>query len=418
MKGAWTCATTLAAITPFEYSLMSPYHSFSGLQVLNVSSHGSSTRRRRIAVVSVARSDYGIYRPLLRAITGDPSLELQLIVGASHLTDRFGDTLAEIEADQFAIAARVECTSTSDTAADIAQCMARATSGFAAAYDSLAPDLLVALGDRYEMHAAVVAAVPFLLPVAHIAGGAITQGAIDDGLRHSISKLSHLHFPETADQADCLRRLGEEDSRIHVAGSLSIDNVRTVKTMNRGELERRIGLSITNTPLLLASYHPVTRDYKNTESQLNELIAALAETECAILFTYPNADSGSRLIIERIEAFAQLRPGRVAVVPNLGTEAYFGAMTAAAAMIGNSFERHHRSRELRATGHQHWPTAGGTLRPAQCHPLRTCSRRNQARSVTGPAREVPLVADRNGQSLWRRPRQHANIGRTQNRSPR
>ncbi|HZT52547.1 MAG TPA: UDP-N-acetylglucosamine 2-epimerase [Stellaceae bacterium] len=296
---------------------------------------GTGRARRRIAVVTVARSDYGIYRPLLRAIAADPELELALIVGAAHLTRTFGETLGEIEADGLAPVARVDCTLAGDSPGSVARSMALATLGFAAAYESLRPHLLVVLGDRYEMHAAAVAAVPFLLPTAHIAGGAVTRGAFDDGLRHSISKLSHLHFPETSQQGERLARLGEEPWRIHVSGSLSIDNLKAIRPLSLAELNSRFGLALTVRPLLV-TFHPVTREYRSTAQYADDLMAALADQALPILFTYPNADTAGTQIIERIERFVRANPERAVAVPNLGTEGYFGAMANAAAMVGNS----------------------------------------------------------------------------------
>lgn len=291
--------------------------------------------RRRVAVVSVARSDYGLYRPLLRAIVADDGLELALIVGASHLTRTFGDTLAEITADGYAPAARVDCTLASNSPASIARSMGLATLGFAGAYERLSPDMLVVLGDRYEMHAAAVAAVPFLLPIMHIAGGAVTRGAIDDGLRHSISKLSHLHFPETDEQGARLERLGEESWRIHASGSLSIDNLKSTRRLSLAEMNARFGLDLHQRPLLV-TFHPVTRAYHQTAEYADALMAALARQTLPVLFTYPNADTAGRCIIERIEAFVRARPQTAFAVPNLGTEGYFSAMANARAMVGNS----------------------------------------------------------------------------------
>ncbi len=294
---------------------------------------GSS--RRRIAVVSTARSDYGIYRPLLRAIQDDSALELQLIVAASHLDVRFGNTVTEIEDDGFVPAARVVCPLYGDGPASVSRTMGQAAMGFADAYDLLKPNLIVALGDRYEMHAAVSAAVPFLIPIAHIAGGAVTRGAIDDGFRHSMSKLSHLHFPETEEQKARLLRLGEEEWRIFAVGSLSIDSALAVKRWNLGEITSRYGLQLREAPLLV-TLHPETRDFSHTAEHADALLNALAAQRVPIVFTYPGADTSGRVIIDRIEAFVHQHPESAFVVPHMGTQGYFSLMAQARALVGNS----------------------------------------------------------------------------------
>lgn len=290
---------------------------------------------RRIAVVSVARSDYGLYRPLLRAIAADPGLDLGLIVAAAHLTRRFGDTLAEIAADGFEIAARVDCALAADNRASVARTMGLAALGFATAYETARPDLLVALGDRAEMHAAVAAALPMLIPVAHIAGGAITRGAIDDALRHSMTKLSHLHFPETAEQGARIRRLGEADWRVHVTGSLSIDNAKGERLLDLPAFNARFGLALGAAPVLV-TLHPETRDAGRAGERADALLDALDRLPHPLLFTYPNADADGLEIIGRLEAFARARPGRAFVAPHLGTRGYLSALAFARLMAGNS----------------------------------------------------------------------------------
>lgn len=291
--------------------------------------------RRRIALVSVGRSDYGLYRPLLRALRADPTLEPQLFVGAAHLVTRFGDGLAEIEADGLAPVFRADCTLAADRPGSLVRSMALATLEFGRLYESQAPDLAVLLGDRYETHAAAVAAVPLQLPLAHIGGGAITRGAIDDGLRHSISKLAHLHFPETERQAERLRRMGEADWRVHAVGSLSLDAIAAVETLDLEAFNRRFGIALPGPPLLV-TYHPVTREWARTAEKVEELLAALAEQPHPLLFTFPNADTRGSTITGQLEAFVAARPGRAFLVPSLGSQGYYSALAFARAMIGNS----------------------------------------------------------------------------------
>jgi UDP-hydrolysing UDP-N-acetyl-D-glucosamine 2-epimerase len=291
-------------------------------------------RKRTIGVVTVARSDYGIYFPLLRAIQADPELELHLIVSGMHLSPEFGLTFKNIEADGFRINERVEMLLSSDTPEGVAKSMGLGTVGFAQAFSRLRPDILVVLGDRFEMHAAATAAVPFLLPIAHIAGGAVTMGAIDDVFRHSIAKMSHLHFTETEIYARRILQMGEEPWRVVVTGALALDSVRDSALLSGEDLEIRYGLSLDESPLLV-TFHPVTREYQQTENYMAELLAALTAFNLPIVFTYPNADTNSRVIIRMIEDFVSNNP-RAQVLKNLGSTGYLSLMKNAAAMIGNS----------------------------------------------------------------------------------
>lgn len=297
---------------------------------------GAKNKLVRVCVISVARSDYGIFRPLLRRLTADPGFELQLIAAAMHLAPAFGDTVREIERDGFEIAARVEMTPDVDTPEAVARSMGQGTIGFAAAYARLEPDLLVVLGDRYEMHAAVVAAVPFLIPTVHIAGGSLTMGAIDDGLRHSITKLSHLHFVEAEVCRQRVIQMGEEPWRVHTTGSLSLDNLNGFAPLSLNELNHRFGLALTpEAPPLLVTFHPVTREYENTQQYMEALLAALAASARPVVFTYPNADTSGRVIIKMIEDYAREREDAFCV-PHFGVEGYYSLMAHAAAMVGNS----------------------------------------------------------------------------------
>ena len=289
---------------------------------------------RTIGVVTVARSDYGIYLPLLRRIQRDPDLHLCLIVAGMHLSPEFGLTVQDIEKDGFHIAAKVEMLLSSDSPGSIAKSMGLGTIGFAQVFEEHRPDILVVLGDRFEMHAAVVAALPFLIPVAHIAGGAVTIGAIDDSLRHSITKMSHLHFAETEIYARRLTQMGEEPWRVIVTGALALDNLREMDLLSFEELNERYGLSLDQPPLLV-TFHPVTREYERTESYMHELLAALAQFDLPIVLTYPNADTNGRVIIRMIEEFVD-RHNRARAVANLGTQGYFSLMKHSIAMVGNS----------------------------------------------------------------------------------
>jgi len=289
---------------------------------------------RTIGVVTVARSDYGIYLPVLRRIREDEELNLYLMVAGMHLSPEFGLTVRDIEQDGFQISERVEMLLSSDTPEGIAKSMGLGTIGFAQAYARFRPDILVVLGDRFEMHAAVVAALPFNVPVAHIHGGESTEGAIDEAFRHSITKMSHLHFASTEFYARRIVQMGEEPWRVVVSGAPSLDNLREMSLLSCEELGEQCGLHLAD-PTLLITYHPVTLEYRQTELHMCELLAALEETDLNIIFTYPNADTRGRLIIQMLQEYTAQHKGSQVVV-NLGTQAYFSLMSHAVAMVGNS----------------------------------------------------------------------------------
>jgi UDP-hydrolysing UDP-N-acetyl-D-glucosamine 2-epimerase len=289
---------------------------------------------RTVAVVTVARSDYGIYLPILHKISASPTLRLHLIVSGMHLSPEFGLTANRIEEDGFEIGDRVEMLLSSDSPEGITKSMGLGVIGFAQVYARIRPDMIIVLGDRFEMHAAALAALPFKIPVAHLHGGEVTEGAIDDALRHSITKLSHLHFVSTEEYARRVCQLGEEAWRITVSGAPSLDNLQSVKLLDVKVMEERCGLSF-NRPPLLVTFHPVTLEIEHTKYYVTELLAAVDAAGMPILFTLPNADTSGRLIREMIEAYVR-ENDRAEIVDNLGTQAYFSMMALATAMVGNS----------------------------------------------------------------------------------
>ena len=289
---------------------------------------------KTVGVVTVGRSDYGIYYPILRKIEEHTDLELHLYVSGMHLSPEFGMTVNMIEEDEFPIWERVEMLLSSDTPEGIGKSMGLGVVGFAQVFARSRPDLLVVLGDRFEMHSAALAALPFNIPVAHIHGGEITEGAIDDSLRHSLTKLSHLHFVTTEEYRRRVMQLGEESWRIVNAGALSLDNLDQTQLATREELEERLHLSFDSDPLLV-TYHPVTLEYEETEWQVRELLGALRGWNKPLVFTLPNADTAGRQITQLIEEFASHQQDAI-LVDNLGTRLYFSMMAISAVMIGNS----------------------------------------------------------------------------------
>ncbi len=289
---------------------------------------------RTIGVVTVARSDYGIYRPVLQALAARDDVNLQLYVGGMHLAERFGSTVGEIEQDGFPIAERVDFLADEDTPLAVAESIGRGVIGFAGAFTRSRPDLLVVLGDRFEMFAAAVAALPLGIPLAHIHGGELTEGAIDDAMRHAITKLSHLHFVSTEAYAARVRQLGEEDWRVTVSGAPALDAFVGFEPLDASALEKQFGISFAQRTLLV-TFHPETLEPEQTETHARAVIEAVGESGLDAVFTYPNADSGNGRLVELFEA-AAASSARLSIVRNFGGAAYFSVLSLVAAMVGNS----------------------------------------------------------------------------------
>lgn len=290
--------------------------------------------KRTIAVVTGARSDYGVLVPLLRAIKEDPHTELQVWATGMHFLHQFGSSIEEIVVDRFCIREKIDMLLASDTPEGIAKSIGLGVLGFAQAYARNRPDIVVGLGDRFELFAAVQAALPFKIPVAHISGGETTQGAMDESIRHSITKLSHLHFVATECYAERVIQMGEEPWRVHVSGEPGLDEFTTMKFLSKSELEKRIGMALTQKPLL-CTFHPVTLEHEATGRYIEELLAALSSSGHPVVFTYPNADTAGRIIIEAIEKYAGAN-SNARVIRNLGRVAYCSLMKESLAMVGNS----------------------------------------------------------------------------------
>jgi len=289
---------------------------------------------RTIGVVTVARSDYGYYFPILKRIEEDPNLALHLIVSGTHLSPDYGLTIKDITGDGFEINEQVEMLVASDSPEGVSKSMGLGTIGFSRSFSKKRADILLLLGDRFEMHAAAIAALPFKIPLAHIHGGEITEGAIDDALRHSLTKLSHLHFVTTDEHARRVIQLGEEPWRVTVSGAPSLDNLHQVALLTTEQLEAQYGLCLNQSPLIV-TYHPVTLEYEQTEWQINELLGALERTSGPIIFSMPNADTGNRTIYREIDKFVRSH-NRAQIVASFGFQGYFSLMAMARAMVGNS----------------------------------------------------------------------------------
>jgi UDP-hydrolysing UDP-N-acetyl-D-glucosamine 2-epimerase len=274
---------------------------------------------------------------VLRAMQRSQLLRPRIVAAAAHLNDEHGWTAREIERHGFEIDASVPMTSGGDSRSDIALSAGQGLVGFSAAFPRIAPDLVLVLGDRFEMHAAALAATFAGLPLAHIHGGELSLGAWDDAMRHSITKLSHLHFVSTEEHGRRVRQLGEESWRVHVSGAPGLDHVRQIEAWDRDRLERHLQLALPLPPLLV-TFHPVTVQLERTESQLDALatvVSEVADRGRPVIITRPNADAANRRIVQRFQALAADRTN-VRFVDNLGTEPYFNLMRHAVAMLGNS----------------------------------------------------------------------------------
>jgi UDP-hydrolysing UDP-N-acetyl-D-glucosamine 2-epimerase len=290
---------------------------------------------RSIGVVTTSRADYTAYRPLLKALCHDSDLTLKLYVSGMHLSPEFGLTARSIERDGFEISERIEMLLSSDTPEGIAKSIGLGLLGFGQVFGKCRPDLLVVLGDRYEMLAAALAALPFKIPIAHLSGGELTQGAIDDSIRHCITKLSHLHFTTTEDHAHRVIQLGEDPANVFVSGEPALDEILTKPQLTPDQIQRQFGFDVEG-PFLLVTFHPVTLEYEQAEWQINELLAALHQAGFFVVFTMPNADTAGRIISARIRQWVQLHPHTGRAVDNLGPEAYHSVLARTIAVVGNS----------------------------------------------------------------------------------
>lgn len=289
---------------------------------------------RSVGVVSVGRSDYSIYRPLLQRIAAHPDMELRVLVSGMHLEERYGNTVHVIERDGFPVTARIPVLQKEDTAEAVAIAMGAGVSGFAQYFAQQRPDLLVVLGDRFEMFAAALAAVPFNIPILHLHGGELTEGAMDDRFRHGLTKMSHLHGVATEVYRQRVIQLGEEPWRVECCGALSLDNMLSIQRLSRVELETRFKLDLS-TPPLLVTLHPTTSEYEQTGPQTEALMSALRTLDLPVIFTMPNADMAGSVIRERILAFCA-NLSKATWVENFGPEGYFSILGEVSAMVGNS----------------------------------------------------------------------------------
>lgn len=291
---------------------------------------------RKVAVFTGTRAEYGLLYWLMKAIQNSIFLDLQVIVSGMHLSPEFGETWKEIVKDGFEIDAKVEILLSSDTPVGVVKSMGLGTLGFADTLDRLRPDILVVLGDRFEALAIVQAALIMRIPVAHLHGGEITEGAYDDAIRHAISKMAYLHFVAAEPYRRRVIQMGESPERVFNVGAVGLDHLCRSEIMSASELSKSLGFVLSG-PYFLVTYHPVTNSDEAPESSFSAILAALDKfPDYKVVITYPNADNGGRTIIPLIENYATAQAGRVVAVPSLGFKRYLGAISSAAVVIGNS----------------------------------------------------------------------------------
>jgi UDP-N-acetylglucosamine 2-epimerase (non-hydrolysing)/GDP/UDP-N,N'-diacetylbacillosamine 2-epimerase (hydrolysing) len=292
-----------------------------------------TVNKRRIGVVTSSRADYShLYWPL-RELAANPAIDLGVFALGAHLSPEFGSTIDEIERDGFPIRARIECLLSSDTDTGMAKTIGIAILGLADAFTAWRPDLLLLIADRYEMLAPASVALALRIPVAHIEGGEISQGAIDDHVRNALTKLAHIHFTSTETARQRVIAMGEEPWRVHHAGAPSLDHLRRSTLLDRAALEARLALTFTP-PTLIAAWHPVTI-LKDTNAEADAFFAALADTPGQLIFVYPNSDAGTYALIERTRALDETRP-HTRIFVNLDAVTYWSLLGQVDALVGNS----------------------------------------------------------------------------------
>lgn len=290
---------------------------------------------RKICIVTGTRAEYGLLYWLMKEIQAEPSLQLQLIVTGMHLSPEFGLTYQEIE-KEFHIDKKIEMLLSSDTSVGISKSMGLAQISFAEAYDELKPDILVLLGDRYEIFAAATAAMIARIPIAHLHGGETTEGAFDEAMRHSITKMSHLHFVATEEYRQRVIQLGEQPDCVFNVGGLGIENIHRLPLLSKQEFERSINFKLAEKNLLV-TFHPVTLENSTAQQQFSELLAALDELENThIIFTKANSDTNGRIINQMIDEYVAANSHKAVGFTSLGQLRYLSALQYVDAMVGNS----------------------------------------------------------------------------------
>ena len=290
---------------------------------------------RKVLVVTGTRAEFGLLRGLMADITETPGLELQVIATGMHLSAKFGMTYFEIEEAGFFIDMKVNMSLEADSAEDISKSIGVGMFGFADAYKQLEPDIIVVLGDRFELLPAVITALIARIPVAHLHGGETTEGAFDEAIRHSITKMSHLHFAGADEYRNRVIQLGESPERVFMVGGLGVDAIKRINLLTRTAVEKALNFSFGKRNLLI-TFHPVTLEEDSSELQMIELLAALQKLEPTnLIFTMPNSDTGNSKLIKLVNDFVTVNPNARAY-SSLGSLCYLSCMLFVDGVVGNS----------------------------------------------------------------------------------
>ena len=291
--------------------------------------------KRKICVVTGSLAEYGLLCPILIKIQESNKLDLQLISTSSHHSTEYGLTYKQIENDGFTIDDKINNLFPSDSKSSIVKSTAKATSLLSDSFDRLQPDVVLLLGDRYETHAAATAAMLMNIPISHIHGGEVTEGAVDEQIRHSITKMSYLHFCSTETYRQRVIQMGEDPARVFYSGAPGIDNIKNLKLLTKNKLEKELNWKLTSKSALF-TYHPVTLEESDVEIDLEVILSILETFSFNILFTYANADSGGKVINQKIEEFCKIQPAKYKVVKSLGQIKYLSAMKYVDLLVGNT----------------------------------------------------------------------------------
>lgn len=291
---------------------------------------------KKVCVVTGTRAEYGLLKPVIDRIYKSDELELQLVVTGMHLSTEFGLTYKEIENDRYPITNKVEMLLSSDTPVGITKSMGVALIGFADCFDVNNPDMVIILGDRYEMLVAATAAMIAGIPIAHIHGGELTEGAIDEAIRHSITKMSSIHFTTTEEYRSRVIQLGEVPDTVYNVGALGVENVKTVSLLNKEELEKELGFQFT-APTIMVTYHPVTLEKLESEKQFKLLLDAIdGHKDISVIFTKANADMDGRIINKMIDDYVSSNEKRCRAYISLGQLKYLSTLQFCVVVVGNS----------------------------------------------------------------------------------
>ncbi len=291
---------------------------------------------KKICVVTGSRAEYGLLQPLMEKIKQDQELILQVIATGMHLSPEFGLTYKQIQQDEYEIDAKIECLLSADTQTGVTKSIGMGMIGFADAYERLLPDMIILLGDRFEILAAATAALVARIPISHLHGGELTEGAIDDAIRHAITKMSHLHFTSTEVYRKRVIQLGENSEHVYNVGALGVENIKTIKLLSQEELQKMLEFDISEDYALI-TFHPVTIENNSTKKQFQNLLNVLGSfKQLKLIFTKANADAEGRSINQMIDTFVDRYPQRAIAFASMGQIGYLSALKYCKVVIGNS----------------------------------------------------------------------------------